>query len=404
MTNRTTLAALAALALLASVAALPPSAAEDASDGTSQDLEASQQDGNTSESPDQNGTDGDTSGTSDQNGTDGDDESGSNDTDQRSGDGADGGSSDGAGEDRGEDNRPERTGPERREVRVDVDRDDGRAELRSEARDGDARSELRLEIRGEDAAMALDFENRTGDARTELSAELRHGLLVEFRDEDGDGAKDPGEPALQTVDLRDRNPDVAVEETDVGPRVTTTYALPGNGTFATTVLLPSGPARVGAQQVTPEEAKIDFRVEGFPFEANDTRLDLQVEVDAAYEARGPAAEAQGVTLQADGEAAYFRWLPNATVDGAVRDVATRVDAVHAEAEDGEAESEYVVHLAYAQGQTIVHDPTFGVQSVEEAVQAVQETLGHLPTYVIAAGATAFLAGGFAYARTRAGPR
>jgi hypothetical protein len=194
-----------------------------------------------------------------------------------------------------------------------------------------------------------------------------------------------------------------VNETAVGPRVTSTYGLPGNGTFEAEILLPSGPARVGPQNITPEEAKIDFVVDDFPFQANGTRLDLQVEVDAAYEARGSAADASGVTLPAGEAAGYFRWLPNATVDGAVRDVGSRVDAIESATEDGETETQYVVHMAYAQGDSIVHDPTFGVQSVEEAVEAVQETLGHLPTYVIVAGGTAVLALGIAYARTRRGP-
>lgn len=389
--RRTLLVALAALALATSAAALStPSQAQGDDPGTTNDT-SGQDAGNETDGSGGNETDG-------SNGSASEDEEPPSQQDESPRNGSDGTRD---ADDRRRDRPPERTGPERRDVRVDVE--DDRATFRSEARDGDARSDLRLELRGDDATLRLDFENRSRDARVEIGMETRHTVLREFHDADGDGVLDPDEPVVQQVDLRDRVPTVTLDETPVGPRVTSAYDLPDGGTFAVEVLLPSGPARVGAQDLTPDEAKIEYRIDGFPFQENGTRLALQVQVETETETRG-AADPSGVTLEGEGAAGYYRWVPNATVDGAVQDVATRVDALQATADDGEAETEHVIHLAYARGETIVHDPTFGVESLEGAAQAVRETLGHLPAYVVAAGATALLAGGIAYARTRRSPR
>ncbi|MGB0652992.1 MAG: hypothetical protein ACPGQL_07305 [Thermoplasmatota archaeon] len=199
------------------------------------------------------------------------------------------------------------------------------------------------------------------------SLEMQVDSVLEFRDEDGDGAYDLGEPVLQRYVLR-----------EVPSRIET----PGPGLRDAIYTLGSGQLTLrfhleGATQ--GPGAKFDVILAAFPFQATDTRIAVAVDVEVPGGVRFTHVDGEPALAGAAGQRVpYLSWAPNVTVDGRDEDVAA---SAHVSVDPEQASG--LLYWSYPQGAHILHDPTLGVTTV------ALEVLGR-PTVYLAATAAALL--------------
>lgn len=268
------------------------------------------------------------------------------------------------------------------EARADRDRDVARAHdefedcRRDAARDDveveDDEDGFRYRSR-DDHVVAVD----AGQARSRVEAtsvrfEARIDAVLEYRDEDGNGAYDLGEPVVQRFVLRDAP---ATVRGDGALRIVS-YVL-GNGSLELRYR-PSG-----------EDTKFDVVIDAFPFAAQDTRLAVGssavgggglrvVEVDGA-----PAVAGTG-----DGSVGFLSWVQHVEVDGAVHPVGWSVHV-----SQSEARQSAIIYWSYPAGDHVVHDPVLGVTRIPV------EHLGDARVFAATAAAAVVVAAlGYAWRR------
>jgi hypothetical protein len=205
--------------------------------------------------------------------------------------------------------------------------------------------------------------------------------IIEFTDEDGDGAYDIGEPVANRTSLDALDPRIKTDEANATRTVVDDL---GNDSRLRLVFDfgPEHPEAVGT--------KLDVVVEGYDFEGPDTRVALgsRVQVNGGVE-RVPREGAPAIAGQQGETVSYLSWVPTVQVDGDEHPVGS---SVHVEASDPAQSA--IVYWGYPQGDEIVHDPTMGVQ------EAIRDLAGRTSTFAMAlAGTLALLGMGYA-ARSR----
>lgn len=207
-------------------------------------------------------------------------------------------------------------------------------------------------------------------------------IVVEYRDTDGDGAYDVGEPVLNRTDLRTA-PHRVVQD-DANETRELVYELHGDGELVLRFDL--GTAH-GRQVAT----KVDVRITGHTFEGPDTRLALGslVEVPGGVETVEIDGEPAIAGTSGD-EVAYLSWAPTVEVDGVEHAVGW---SAHVSAETPSESA--IVYWSYPQGDEIVHDPRLGVTA------AVEDLAGQISPFAIGL-AVALAVLGVGYATRRRG--
>lgn len=288
-------------------------------------------------------------------------------------------------EDAGDDDRDDddREGDEA-ERKVEVSRSDDEVVFELEKETDADEEKVKIEFSSEDdPEVKLEFEREAGDDGNESESTFEYKVefmrLVEYRDEDGDDVLSDADDVRSEVDLGDADwsigqvQDITAAGED-GKKVTVTADLGGNGTFEVVMYAFGDFAQVNATSLRPTDVKLDFVIDSYPWQGNDTRLalDLKTEVKSEREVEG-ASNATGVNVTAEDISGYFTWADNASVDGQSTPVASDVyeDTTKSETEqetdedgteaEAEVEREQKLTLNYEQGDRIVHDPVLGVQ-------------------------------------------
>ena len=288
---------------------------------------------------------------------------------------------------------------ETRRLEVDA-RADG-FEVRSERATGDVRDRIRLRLEGDNVRFRFEFQRDVG--ATEVDAELRVEIerVIEFQDLDADGVfggsdvvraeYGPSDLTLGAV-----SPENVSAGGVPGLRVTASYSFrdePSSGLTFRVVTFGDLTAFQGFVQ-HPVEIKADIVFSDFPFlepPEPDTLPGIVFRVVAASPTP-PTVTADGVSIDAGGLQATFRWKDTAVVDGNE----TRVGVSVSENPGQAGEQDLTVAFAYARGTNIVHDPTFGfLKLIEEAAGRI---LGDIGLYALGAVAAMVTFSGLAWAR------
>jgi hypothetical protein len=232
-------------------------------------------------------------------------------------------------------------------------------------------------------------ENRTAITRDVFDLEARR--ILEYRDDDGNGTYDPGEPVFREVSLaRPESPFAALWPADrngsamtlpfdrnvswEAGRLTQGALMAGDpllaelGRFriavgvATPINLTLNaflffePTTYKGIPLTPSQLKLDLLIGGVTYVANDTALALELGLTSThgrFRHNTTGASERLYTSSAAAEA-FFTWSTNATVDGRTAPVGSTVLAAN--------ESARIVYLSYPRGRFIAHDPVLGLSS------------------------------------------
>ena len=284
--------------------------------------------------------------------------------DEREGDGKE----EDAGDDDQEDDEWEE---ERREL--SFRHDEAGFEYESRRRSALAQDEIRASYEIGDATFRFEYESEE-PTQTQLSFLVRFVALGEHEDTNGNGAYDVGEPVHQRIDIqRLPSPSLARQEQPTHTTATTTYALPGSGTFALRFHIATQSTTIGGVALNPTETKYDVVVNDFPWTSNSSRLFLETRAHTLIDAeldeddRAPGLEFANGTIQG-----YYRWLNTTSVDGLTEPVGASVLSSKTTLDEDEATHESIVVFSYAHGTRIVHDPSIGVAKVVEVVRELVE--------------------------------
>lgn len=267
---------------------------------------------------------------------------------------------------------------EEREVKVETTDDEVSIELESKSEERE--DEVKIEFEAAEGQMTVSFESEQEESEeieTEVEMRVEFREVLEFVDENGDGAFNVGEEVLQSFlieSLEILSLDQSVIEDPEGHQVQVLYAFPepSEGTLELVFSIFGVPSQLNGLLVVPTEAKIDIVVRDFPFDATDSRLAIDVEFRTEFELE-TTEEVDLGTIMAQGEefAAFFEPLPTATVDGTEETVEVTVIEERIEAESGGDEGEFEkrvrLFMAYSQGSVIIHDPLVGIMTVAALV-------------------------------------
>jgi hypothetical protein len=282
--------------------------------------------------------------------------------------------------------------------RLEIDASTDGFELRSERRVGKGHDEIRLRLEGGNVRFRFEFRQEAGgvDADAELRLELER--VIEFHDENADGAFQDGE------DVRAEHTPSDLTLTAVSARNVSAAGVPGIEVTANYTFDAKPASRLALRATVfgdltsfqdrvqhPVEVKADIVFSDLSYDGADTRPGIVFRVRAA--STSPTnITADGVTFEAGDLKGSFRWRDNATVDRNE----TRVGVTVRQETGAVGEQDLSVAFAYVRGANIVHDPTFAfLRTITEAVGRI---LGNPAFYALGAAAAVFVFGGLAAGR------
>lgn len=263
----------------------------------------------------------------------------------------------------------ERNGVER-EVKVEADDEKVKIESSVESESGENESESSFEVDFSvqmDPRIELKHESSTetadSESENESSMEVRFRSIVEFEDKDGDREYDQGEE-VSRYDLRDVSytPPSTTERTVDGNTVHVIESSSTDGVFTVRLHAVGDFTKLGSEQVSPTEVKIDLEMHNYSYTENDTRLALETEVSSEREFETETGDdEESVEVEHDGASTFYSWKKQAVVDGET----TTVESSQVESE----EDEKTVYLSYERGSSIVHDPKIGIETGDNGRQS-----------------------------------
>ncbi len=292
--------------------------------------------------------------------------------------------------------------------RVDVMAAGTEAQMELERTDDADEEKVELHFSTTDGLMLLKASTTDDETVLTRDLEVQLGQLIEYRDSDGDGAYDDGEPIVTTWLLSSESPN----RFDVEPSGTVVWdplvvrdvsegSVQGKEVIARANLAPSAGmvpplpvpvAELAAFQISfalfgeavthegsdlaPTDVKVDLLYENYPFGEESTKLGLVF--DARAEDRLvdtpqlDVVDVEGVATSGDlGDASTalsFAWATEALVDNDTRDVKSteleREESSLSNASGDEQEIRETHVLAYARGDNISHDPVAGARFSE----------------------------------------
>lgn len=250
---------------------------------------------------------------------------------------------------------------EEREVNVEVDSEEFRVESRRDSSLG--RDTLRAEFDLDEARLDLKFEREDNGSGSESSLRLDDWILVEYRDENSDGAFQPGEAVVQRVTPEDASArSLEAFQADMLHRINATYGLgTPSSRWIISFLIPSQATSADGLRIAATEIKFDILIENFPYREPTSALAVQLRFRAetefeAGEKRGTA----GLFSTSSGVNGFLRWVNHSMVDGVQRPVNVSAAEAKFDSEADEFEGEALVVFSYVRGARILHDPSVGV--------------------------------------------
>jgi len=237
--------------------------------------------------------------------------------------------------------------------------------------------------------------NDTAVVHDTFDLEVRR--IIEYRDADGSGGYEPGDPIVNAISLaQPESPHVRAwpfafdgsmmdlpydwstmtDETQLSEGalfagdplldqlshfwISTGDGVPTNLTLNSFFFL--RPTMYQAVPLTPTTLKLDLSLEHMSFVASDTAAALEFKLTSSQFrfSANESGSSDGVFTNASAAQAFFTWSPNATADGVSSAVRSTVIASNESA---------TVYLSYPRATAIYHDPVVGLAYVGQRFSA-----------------------------------
>jgi len=272
-------------------------------------------------------------------------------------------------------------------------------EMVSDRIQGERHDRIRFSLDGNNVEFRFDLHENASATEAEAGLRIRLDRIIEFRDQNGDGA------FQQTDDVRAEYEPGDLSLTGILAANVTSNGVPGvqvtanytfrdvpNATLGFRATAFGTPTTFENLDLKPVEMKVDLLFGSFPYTESGTLPAVELRVES--EGPGtPETLADGIVFRAGNLNATFRWKQVAVVDGVERPV--RVTVIQNEI--GLNETEADVAFAYVRGSAIEHDPTVGF-SPSVLVRIVPTGLGNAAFYAVGVLTAVAVFGTFAFAR------
>lgn len=272
-----------------------------------------------------------------------------------------------------------------RTLTVQVNHSD-RVEIQSETQTGGSEASFRFKAEQPNSSgswpkLAVEVEKETsGQNGTGVEVEFRAAFreAFEFSDANGNGRQDPQESRVSTVRFDSLNfapLEVATETANgvAGYKVTIRGTQGGFAFGLVSHTFPSQTELNGS--LLPDQAiKVDVVLEGYPFVSGTSLLGLEIGAESTVQREPEFRDAShSAEITVERGTAFFRWTPEARVDGRRAPVGAVWQA------DGDR-----LFLYYPHGNSIVHDPMLGFES-GPSLMPILVVVGAAGAIVITAG-------------------
>ncbi len=264
------------------------------------------------------------------------------------------------------DDSPGADGQDRRPVDPVAIRDNATG-FRTEAPAGSKRPEFTM-----DAGRGVASLHRSGME----SMDVQLDTLVEYVDENDNGAYDLGERVVQRYALREASYELVSDDANESRDIV--YDLGGNRNLTLRF-------HFGSDHGPDVAAKFDVIIEDYPFQQDDSQLAIGMHVKSAAGLQaGDVADDAALSGTRGDEVPYLSWERQVIVDGEAHNVGSSVHL--SSAGEGEESQNAIVYWSYPQGASIVHDPILGV------TDAIDDMIGDLVPFLIGTAAAIGLMG------------
>lgn len=255
---------------------------------------------------------------------------------------------------------------------LQVESDDFEASIESELKQGENKNKfkIQIELNEEGVQISAEFNSESTDSNAELHFSTNFHAIYEYLDMDENGIYTQeidellGEYYISTF-----KPIEYEMQSQLDGSVLHYFKISTLDNIFTLHMYITGEfQKIQNITLTPAELKIDVEISQFPFNDEESRLALQVDLesendyeeenDTEDEEKGYATDEKGVFTENNGFSGFFSWSEYALVDNVQKPVRSNPFS-----SDSEEDRITTYLLNYAQGESIFHDPKIGFKGI-----------------------------------------
>jgi hypothetical protein len=263
---------------------------------------------------------------------------------------------------------------------MNIDGEGNRTQIRSQYQNNDTQEAYEI-VFTIDAAptLRLAFLSDANMTDNHVHFSLVVDELIEYYDGNGNGRYDGNDTLVHILDLSNAsfsNITYTNTTTPDGSPAIIMETHTSDGIFTIRLYLVSNQSSFFNTILTPEEIKIDFEIQEYPFMNQSTLLALSTHVESPYtitptsttsdEQHHIATQESELNISSADHSGFFSWANEVIVDNVSHPVNTTVVSETEQVfsgNDNHQESHTQVIFSYPQGKSIVHDPKIGVVSL-----------------------------------------
>jgi len=246
--------------------------------------------------------------------------------------------------------------------------------------------EILFEIENE-PKLKFEYENNMHSSENELSFQVKIKELIEYRDTNRNGRFDEDDIIVNTYSFensifKNLTYQKQLSEDDETINLVSTQTV--DEVFKMNIYFSNNFSNINNQILTPSEVKIDFIIDNFPFEEDDTQIALrtiletehetELDVESFDEKNGFSEGESVLDITTINNGGFFSWAESVIVDGKIKSVNTTIKT---QTEETIKENEKIsyrvsnIYFSYPRGSNIIHDPKIGIVSISFEAFALQ---------------------------------
>jgi hypothetical protein len=272
--------------------------------------------------------------------------------------------------------------------KMEMELNESHLRIRSEWNQDDYEDEFEITLDIEDVpGFRLQYENNKDLNQNELCFEIKIRELIEYRDINRNGRFDIGDYIVNTYSFNNsifKNLTYQKQISNDNEPFNLVSTQTMDDVFRMNLYFSNNFSNINNQILTPSELKIDFIIENFLFEEEDTKLCLktsmqtkdetELNIESFDEKNGFSYGEIALNVNLKNSSGFFSWMETVLVDGIEKSVNT---TIFSQIEENIHENEIIssqineIYFSYPRGSNIVHDPKIGVTSISFEAFALQ---------------------------------
>ncbi len=275
---------------------------------------------------------------------------------------------------------------QQRKMKIELERN--RTRIRSEWGQDDYEDELEILFEIDHGPrLRLDYENNLHSSENELSFDVKIRELIEYRDTNRNGRYDEDDIIIDTYSFEKsnfKNFTYQNQLSDDGENINFVSTQTEDEVFKMNLYFSGNFSQINNQILSPSEVKIDFIINNYPYEEEDTQLALrtmlntkhetELETESFDEVQGFSEDESVLDINSLNNGGFFSWAENVIVDGIVKPINSTINSqIEETIRENEKISNKIINIyfSYPRGTNIVHDPKLGIVSISFETFALQ---------------------------------